>query len=326
MKRLATVVLIGIMTLMATGCTGIKSSGDTIGSESATNEVTSSEKDTRVIKDAKGEVTIPANPKRIADLSGYSDILSILGYQVAGTSNSDAYDYTKFPTYLEDTLEGAAILGYSMQDTVDIEGVMNLNPDLIIISNVQEKMYDQLKAIAPTVMITMEQLSWKDDIKNVAKLFDKEKEAEEFLSNYQQKAQKVSESLHNKFGEETSYAAILASGGQYFVFSQAGFGSILYEDLNLKVPEGMPIQEDMSLPVVTIEGLAAIDADYMFVIGTDDDLELLKTNKVFNNLEAVKNNNVMILPSSPYFNQGYSPIGRELLLDEIPELLNEIKK
>lgn len=76
---------------------------------------------------------IPADPQRIVDLSGNSDILSILGYSVVGTANSDAYDYTKFPTYLEDTLQGAEILGYSMQDTMDIEAVMNLDPDLIII-------------------------------------------------------------------------------------------------------------------------------------------------------------------------------------------------
>ena len=39
-------------------------------------------------------------------------------------------------TYLEDTLQGAEILGYSMQDTMDIEAVMNLDPDLIIISKI----------------------------------------------------------------------------------------------------------------------------------------------------------------------------------------------
>lgn len=89
--------------------------------------------------DVRGEVEIPADPQRIVDLSGNSDILSILGYSVVGTANSDAYDYTKFPTYLEDTLQGAEILGYSMQDTIDIEAVMNLAPDLIIISTVQEK-------------------------------------------------------------------------------------------------------------------------------------------------------------------------------------------
>ena len=88
--------------------------------------------------------------------------------------NSDAYDYTKFPTYLEDTLQGAEILGYSMQDTMDIEAVMNLDPDLIIISTVQEKMYDQLSEIAPTVMIQLEALNWKEDIRTLAQVFGRD--------------------------------------------------------------------------------------------------------------------------------------------------------
>ena len=32
-----------------------------------------------------------------------------------------------------------------------------------------------------------------------------------------------------------------------------------------------------------------------------------------------------VLESSPYFNQGYSSIGREILVDEIGDMLNETK-
>ena len=108
------------------------------GCQSQTSS-TPDKKEVITVQDAKGNVDIPANPQRIVDLSGNSDMLSILGYKVVGTANSDAYDYTKFPSYLEDTLQGAKILGYSMQDTMDIEGILELNPDLIIISNVQGK-------------------------------------------------------------------------------------------------------------------------------------------------------------------------------------------
>ena len=90
-------------------------------------------------------------------------------------------------------------------------------------------------------------------------------------------------------------------------------------------PEGMPEQTDISLPVVTYEGLAAIKADYIFAIATDEDLAQLEANSIWNNLPAVKNGNVVILESSPYFNQGYSPIGREKLVDEIGDMLNETK-
>lgn len=294
------------------------------GVNSGTSNDKSSEK-TVTVTDVRGEVEIPAEPQRIVDLSGNSDILSILGYKVIGTANSDAYDYTKFPSYLEETLKGAEILGYSMQDTMDVEAVMNLNPDLIVISTVQEKMYDQLSEIAPTVMIQLEALNWKDDVKAVAKVFNKEAEANKWLADYEAKAKEAGDKIKAEYGEDTTYLSFLASAGQFFVFDGAGFGSVLYEDMGLKKPEGMPEQTDISLPVVTYEGLASIKADYIFAIATEEDLAQLESNAIWNSIPAVKEGKVVILDSSPYFNQGYSSIGRELLVDEIGDLLNGTK-
>lgn len=311
-----------LKTLVATCMTAMMFVG--CASNNTTNEDKTTE-NTVTVTDVRGEVEIPANPKRIVDLSGNSDILSILGYKVVGTANSDAYDYTKFPSYLEETLSGAKILGYSMQDTMDVEAVMNLNPDLIVISTVQEKMYDALSEIAPTVMIQLEALNWKDDVRALGKVFDKEDVANEWIANYESKAKEAGDKIKAKYGDDTTYLSFLASGGQFFVFDGAGFGDVLYKDMGLAKPEGMPEQTDISLPVVTYEGLAAIKADYIFAIATDEDLAQLEANSIWNNLPAVKNGNVVILESSPYFNQGYSPIGREKLVDEIGDMLNETK-
>ena len=311
---LKTLVVSCLAAMMLVGC----------GTNSGSNNDKSSEKKVTVT-DVRGEVEIPANPERIVDLSGNSDILSILGYKVVGTANSDAYDYTKFPSYLEETLSGAEILGYSMQDTMDIEAVMNLNPDLIVISTVQEKMYDQLSEIAPTVMIQLEALNWKDDVKAFAKVFNKEDVANKWLADYEAKAKKAGDKIKAEYGENTTYLSFLASGGQFFIFDGAGFGSVLYEDMGLAKPEGMPEQSDISLPVVTYEGLASIKSDYIFLISTPEDLKQLESNAIWNSLPAVKEGKVVVLESSPYFNQGYSSIGRQLLVDEIGEMLNETK-
>ena len=311
---LKTLVVSCLAAMMLVGC----------GTNSGSNNDKSSEKKVTVT-DVRGEVEIPANPERIVDLSGNSDILSILGYKVVGTANSDAYDYTKFPTYLEETLKGAEILGYSMQDTMDVEAVMNLNPDLIVISTVQEKMYDQLSEIAPTVMIQLEALNWKDDVKAFAKVFNKEDVANKWLADYEAKAKKAGDKIKAEYGENTTYLSFLASGGQFFIFDGAGFGSVLYEDMGLAKPEGMPEQSDISLPVVTYEGLASIKSDYIFLISTPEDLKQLESNAIWNSLPAVKEGKVVVLESSPYFNQGYSSIGRQLLVDEIGEMLNGTK-
>ena len=313
-RILKTIVATCMTAMMFVGCA---SNGTANEDKTTENTVT--------VTDVRGDVEIPADPQRIVDLSGNSDILSILGYKVVGTANSDAYDYTKFPSYLEETLKGAEILGYSMQDTMDVEAVMNLNPDLIVISTVQEKMYDALSEIAPTVMIQLEALNWKDDVRALGKVFGKEDVANEWIANYEAKAKDAGDKIKAKYGDDTTYLSFLASGGQFFVFDGAGFGDVLYKDMGLAKPEGMPEQTDISLPVVTYEGLAAIKADYIFAIATDEDLAQLEANSIWNNLPAVKNGNVVILESSPYFNQGYSPIGREKLVDEIGDMLNETK-
>ncbi|MBX9137229.1 MULTISPECIES: ABC transporter substrate-binding protein [unclassified Clostridium] len=313
-KILKTLVATCMTAMMFVGC----------ASNSATNEDKAIGK-TVTVTDVRGEVEIPADPQRIVDLSGNSDILSILGYKVIGTANSDAYDYTKFPSYLEETLSGAEILGYSMQDTMDVEAVMNLKPDLIVISTVQEKMYDALSEIAPTVMIQLEALNWKDDVRALAKVFNKEDVANEWLTKYETEAKEEGDKIKAEYGEDTTYLSFLASGGQFFIFDGAGFGDVLYNDMGLAKPAGMPEQTDISLPVVTYEGLAAIQTDYIFLIATDEDLAQLESNAIWNSLPAVKEGKVVVLPSSPYFNQGYSSIGREVLVNEIGDMLNETK-
>lgn len=277
--------------------------------------------ETKVVTDVKGEVEIPANPQRMVDLSGASDILHLLGYDVVGTANSDGYDYTKFPTYLEAVLAGAEILGYSMLAEMDVEAIIALNPDLIVISTVQEKMYDQLSKIAPVVMVEMKQVDWKEDFMHVAKVFGKEEIATEWINDYLAKAEEVGAHIKATYGEDSTYLSFLASAGSLFIFDQAGLGSILYNDMGLAKPEGMPEQENISLPVVTLEGLAEINSDYIFAVGTDEDLATLTASSIWNNTEAVKKGNIVTLPASPYFNQGYSPIGRLAFVEEVQSLL-----
>ncbi|ABX43027.1 ABC transporter substrate-binding protein [Lachnoclostridium phytofermentans] len=210
MKKLGLIKKTAVLALVAamvfTGC-GKKNEGDNNSSNNNQNQEQNQEqnqnntenpnnnqddnqsKETITITDAKGEVKIPANPQSIVDVSGNSDILSILSYSVIGTANSDAYDYTKFPTYLEDVLKGAKILGYSMQDTMDIESIIALEPDLIIISAVQEKMYDQLSEVAPTVMLQLAQTDWKEDVYSVAKVMNKTEEANQWMEQYKKRYQ-----------------------------------------------------------------------------------------------------------------------------------------
>lgn len=315
MKKIILGTLLLTMVFAFTACSNKNNEGNTDTKE-----------DTRIATDLKGEVEIPAEPKRIVDLSGASDILSILGFDVVGTANSDGYDYTKFPSYLEEELSGATILGYSMSDTFDIEAIMALEPDLIIISTVQEKIYSQLSEIAPTLMVAMEQVDWRVDFMHVAKVMDKEAEATEWIAAYDKKVAEVTARIKETYGEDATYLSFLASYGSIYIFDGAGIGSIFYDDMGLKRPENLPQQENISLPVVTMEGLAEIDADFVFAVATEEDFAVLEADSIWNEMTAVKEGHVISLPASPYFNIGYSPIGRLVFIEEIETYLSQINE
>ena len=152
-------------------------------------------------------------------------------------------------------------------------------------------------------------------------MLDCEDKATAWLESYEAKAAAMGEKIREEYGEDTTYLSFLASGGQLYIFDAAGFGMVMYEDMGLAKPEGMPQQENVSLPVVDYEGLAAIDADFIFAIGTDEDLKALNESKLYQMMRAVQDGNVVELPASPYFNQGYGCIGKDTLVSEFPYLI-----
>lgn len=297
----AVLVSIGVLA----GCAGKK-------------EEVKQENDKKVVSTVKGNVEIPAKPKRIVDISGSSEELVILGHTPVATANTDPYKPTELADYIKDKLGNSKIVGFSMTDTMDVEAILGADPDLIIMSERQEKIYDQLKKIAPVVVMKDYANDWRTKINEVAKLFGQESDAEKWLGEYDKKVQAIAKEIVDKNGKE-SYLTILASAGKFYIFSDAGIGAILYNDMKLDKPANLPVQEGISLPVVTMEGLAQISADNMVVLATQADKKELENSSVWKNIKAVKEGKVTILESSPYFGQGYAPIGRELLLDVIKE-------
>jgi len=271
---------------------------------------------TRVVSTMKGNVTIPINPKHIVDISGSTEELLILKHVPVGTANADSYKTTEKPSYLKYKLSSSKLVGFSMMDTMDMEAILNLDPDLIIMSERQTKIYAQLKAIAPVVMLKDYANDWRSKLTDVSKLFGQEKDGQQWLAAYDKKAKTIGSEIQKANGKQT-YLTILASAGKYYIFSDAAIGSILLSDMKLAQPANMPKQEGISLPVVTMEGLSSIDADHIVVIATDVDKKDLESSSVWKSMRAVKAGSVTQLSSSPYFAQGYSPIGRELLLDSI---------
>ena len=285
----------------------------------SSNDATKESSETRKVETVKGEVEIPANPKRIVDISGSSEELVLLGHNVVGTANVDSYDTENVPSYMKESLKDAKVVGHSMMETADVEAILACEPDLIIMSTRQEKIYDELKEIAPTVMLEDQSNDWEDKLEDVAELFGQEDKAEKWLDDYYAKAEKLGKEIKKANGEDTTYLTVLASSGSFMVFSEGGIGTVLKDDMKLPQPANMPEQDSITLPTVTMEGLSEIDADHIIVIATESDKADLEASSVWSQIRAVKEGNVTILDASPYFSQAYNPIGRELILESVKD-------
>lgn len=292
--------------------------GLVVGCSGASNNENNNKSETRTVQSVKGEVEIPADPQRIVDISGSSEELVLLGHTPVATANVDSYETDKVPSYIEDKLGEAKVVGHSMMDTMDIEAILASEPDLIIMAPRQEKIYEQLKEIAPVVMLEDQSNDWEAKLKDVAELFGQEDEAQKWLDSYYTKAKKLGDEIKSANGEKT-YLTVLASSGQFMVFTEGGIGTVLKDDMGLPQPANMPEQDSITLPTVTMEGLTEIDADHIIVIATESDKADLENSSVWKEMRAVKEGNVTILDASPYFSQAYNPIGRELILQSVKD-------
>ncbi len=309
MKKLKSILLIGLT---------IATIGIVTGCSNNNDRKTSSKEETRIVQSVKGEIEIPKNPQRIVDISGSSEELVLLGHTPIATANVDSYETDKVPSYIEEKLGNAKVVGHSMMDTMDIEAILSAEPDLIIMAPRQEKIYDQLKEIAPVVMLEDKSNDWEAKFKDVANLFGQEEEAQKWLDNYYDKAKKLGDEIKSTNGEKT-YLTVLASSGQFMVFTEGGIGTVLKDDMALPQPDNMPAQDGITLPIVSMEGLTEINADHIILIATESDKADLEKNTVWKEMRAFKEGNVTILDASPYFSQAYNPIGRELLLQSIKD-------
>ena len=310
MKKRKSIALLTVAALsigILTGCSSNNNSNDT-------------KEETRVVNSVKGEIEIPANPERIVDISGSSEELAILGHTPVATANVDSYATDSIPSYMEDTLGDATVVGHSMMETMDVEAIIAADPDLIIMAERQEPIYEELSEIAPVVMIEDLSNGWEAKLLGIAELFDQEDEAQKWLDTYYEKAESLGNEVKKANGEQT-YVAVLATSGQFMVFSEGGIGTIINTDMGLSKPENMPAQDSITLPTVSIEGLAEIDADHIVVIADASEKANLEASSVWAEIRAVKDGNVTILDASPYFSQAYNPIGRELLLEQLKDAL-----
>ncbi|MEU1985612.1 ABC transporter substrate-binding protein [Nocardia sp. NPDC019395] len=163
------------------------------------------ESGTRPIQTQKGTVEVPANPQRVVVLNGaLGGYLYDLGVPVAAADTRvlGVTDRSgKFPpTWSEDaTKQGTQVV--PIGQSVNVEFVASMQPDLIIgggqgfPAKQSVDAYDQLSAIAPTVLIPGDVTGWQDQLKLLADVVGKGDKAGELITAYEDRLQQVKDQI-----------------------------------------------------------------------------------------------------------------------------------
>ncbi|WP_052350353.1 ABC transporter substrate-binding protein [Paenibacillus gorillae] len=188
LKRWGTLSLIALVILILSACgNGESNKGNTEAPAAAVKENTPAatvEPSTeRTVKDAYGDVKVPANPSKIVVLDiGALDNLLELGIKPIGAPSILAAG-DPYPAYLKGT-EGIQNIG-SVNEP-NLEAIDALKPDLIIGNkDTHDAIYSQLGQIAPTVFVETLGVTWKNNLQLHADAVNKSEEGKKLLDAYQ---------------------------------------------------------------------------------------------------------------------------------------------
>lgn len=220
----------------------------------------SASQEQRTIEHAMGTTVLEKKPERVVVLyNGMVDNMVALGVKPVGAVES--WDEKPWYNFLRDSMEGVENLGEETQP--NLEAIIALNPDLIIgTKSRHEKIYPQLKDIAPTI-ITEELFDWKTNLTVGAKALYMDDKANEILSNWETRVadfkQKVGSSLE---GTEVSLLRFEKDGSSRIYIT--GFAGTIFQELGLSRPKAQQAIDQTVVNLTSKEQMAQLDGDYIF--------------------------------------------------------------
>ncbi|GAF13922.1 ferrichrome-binding periplasmic protein precursor [Bacillus sp. JCM 19046] len=276
---------------------------------------------TKQYKAANGEVEIPENPKRIVvavnNLVGYFEPLDI-------TPIGTPKEVMENPDFQEILAEVTSI---GTVDNPSLETIVELDPDLIITLTRYENI-EQFEAIAPTVAIEYGEMDYREQLRAFGEMTNKQAEAEEWITNWNEQIELHKEAVHEAVGEQTvSILQPHANGIYAFGHNYARGGEIIYDEFQLKAPEiaqAELIDNRAGFAEISIEVLPDYAGDFLFTAPwTGDDLETSNVyeTSIWKNLDAVKKDNVYMFENK--FSNYNDPVALESQLSFIVDALTK---
>lgn len=275
---------------------------------------------TRSYTDYMGHTSeIPVNPKHIVFFGEtYGDLLA-LGVQAVGASK-DMYEHQAY----ESQVQGVEDVGFP----INLEKTLSLKPDLILYSVTDEKDFEALSKIAPTVIFdTFAPL--KKRMTELGDILGKTKEAEAWLAQYKSKEEAMWAELKKDVIKPGETASVLTyyPGNRLFVMAKTGLSQVLYEENGFQPTPSIQkvLDEDKGFEEISLERLKDFAADRIFILDPVADeakksTEELMQNPIWKSLPAVKNGHVY---SMDIQKTSADASTREWLLQALPDLLGK---
>ncbi|WP_339287324.1 AraC family transcriptional regulator [Paenibacillus sp. FSL E2-0201] len=274
--------------------------------------------DTRVIKHAMGEETLTGAPERVVILTNEgTEALLALGIKPVGAVQSWIGD--PWYDHIKKDMEGVTVVGDELQPNIEL--IASLKPDLIIGNKVrQEKIYDQLKQIAPTVFSDDLAGDWKINFKLYSEALNKQEEGEQAMADFDKRVAEVKAKLGSK--ADTKVSVVRFSAKQVRIYQKQTFSGVLLSQLGIARPESQ--DKDSFIEVMTKETIPSMDGDVLFYFvsetpGKDDASKVVeewKKDPLFQNLSVSKNNKVIQVDEA-IWNSAGGYEAANLLLDEL---------
>jgi iron complex transport system substrate-binding protein len=275
--------------------------------------------ESRKIVHAMGETEIKGKPERIVVLTNEgTEALLALGVKPVGAVRS----WTGDPWYkhIASQMEGVTVVGDESQPNIEL--IASLKPDLIIGNKLrQEKVYDQLNAIAPTVFSETLRGEWQSNFLLYAETLGLEAEGERLIAEFDRRAAEFKEKAGDKLNEKVSVVRFMA--GKIRIYLEDSFTGVAFSKLGITRPDHQLNYGETFVEEITKERLPEADADRIFYFtydtgdgkGTEMENEILN-DPLWKSLKAVQNGKAIRVDDA-IWNTAGGIIAANLMLDEI---------
>lgn len=274
----------------------------------------------REITHAMGVTEVPDAPLRVAILTNEgTEALLHIGVVPVGAAQS--WEGNPFYPHLSDMLVDTVSLG--TETAINLEVLASLKPDLILGTKMrQEKIYEQLSAIAPTIMSETIGSPWLDNYGFYGEAVGRGDEAHAKVEAFKARAAQLGAAIGDGIDDEISLVRF--APGRTRIYSDHSFPGVVLDLVGFKRPALQRSEE--TFVQIGKERIPEMGGDRIFYFAPDDDnaeslanLDEWLNDPLFLQLDASKAGRVSRVGELAW-NLGGGMYSASMMLDDLAEI------